>query len=150
MVLSEIGEIAHRLWIEIPNHFPFAELGEFIVMPNHVHGILIFNKPEDKRITVETPKLGVSTEIETIGANETGKPNQTEPASQKWYSGTLGVIINQYKRACTISARKIHPDFAWQSRFHDHIICNDDSFQRISNYILNNPQNWADDKFFMS
>jgi hypothetical protein len=163
MVLSEIGEIANRFWNEIPNHFPFVELGEYVVMPNHVHGILIFNKPDDKRIhgcnlivinraempklEIEMPNLGVSTG--TNGGNETDQPNRTDAASQKWYSGTLGVIINQYKRVCTINARKIHSDFDWQSRFHDHIIRNEDSFQRISNYIVNNPVNWADDKFFM-
>jgi len=158
MVWSEIGEMAYRFWNEIPNHFPFVELGEYVVMPNHVHGILTFNELDDNRIhgcnliatnrvetppnQVKTPKLGVST-AETNGAN------RTDAASQKWYSGTLGVIINQYKRVCTINARKIHSDFAWQSRFHDHIIRNNDSFQRISNYILNNPLNWAEDKFFM-
>ena len=137
MVLSEIGEIAHRFWNEIPNHFPFVELGEQVVMPNHVHGIFIFNK------LVETPNLGVSTTMQT------DQTNRTAAASQKWYSGTLGAIVNQYKRVCTINARKIHSDFAWQSRFHDHIIRNDDSFQRISNYIVSNPMNWADDKFFV-
>lgn len=45
MELSEIGEMAYRFWTEIPNHFPFVELGEFVVMPNHVHGIIIINKP---------------------------------------------------------------------------------------------------------
>jgi len=142
MILSEIGEIAHRFWNEIPNHFSFVELGEYVVMPNHVHGILIFNK------LVETPKLGVST-AETIGATNTDQPNRTAAASQRWYSGTLGAIVNQYKRVCTINARKNHSDFSWQSRFHDHIIRNEDSFQRISNYIANNPKNWADDKFFI-
>lgn len=139
MVLSEIGEMAHRFWNEIPNHFPFVELGEFMVMPNHVHGILTFNK-----LVVETPNLGIST------ATETDQPNRTDAASQKWYSGTLGIIINQYKRVCTINARKVHSDFAWQSRFHDHIIRNNDSCYRISNYILSNPLNWAEDKFFMA
>ncbi len=149
--LSEIGNMAHRFWTEIPNHFPFVELGEFVVMPNHVHGIIIIDKPNDtiRNATVETSESGVST-METADANETGTPGRTDAASQKWYSGTLGVIINQYKRACTINARKIHSDFTWQSRFYDHIIRNDDSFQRISNYILNNPLNWAEDQFFMS
>lgn len=147
MGLSEIGEIAHRFWNEIPNHFPFVELGEFVVMPNHVHGILIFNKLVETPNLVETPKLGVPTTAETIGTTKTVQPNRTAAASQKWYSGTLGAIVNQYKRVCTINARKIHSEFAWQSRFHDHIIRNDDSFQRISNYILSNPQNWAEDQF---
>jgi len=86
--------------------------------------------------------LGVST-------TETTGNNRTAAASQKWYSGTLGAIVNQYKRICTINARKNHSDFVWQSRFHDHIIRNEDSLQRISNYILSNLLNWADDKFFL-
>ncbi len=58
--------------------------------------------------------------------------------------GNLGVIINQYKRICTIHARKINPDFAWQSRFYDHIIRNDESFHKIAEYIRNNPMKWKD------
>lgn len=117
--LSPIGQLAQKYWAEIPNHFPFVKLGAFVVMPNHVHGIIIIDKPGD--LSVETPKLGVST--------------------------TLGTIINQYKRAVTIGARHITPVFAWQSRFHDHIIRDDRSFQNISNYINRNPQNWKGDKF---
>jgi putative transposase len=43
MKLSQIGELAQQYWMEIPNHFSFIELGEFIVMPNHMHGILFIN-----------------------------------------------------------------------------------------------------------
>ena len=145
MQLSEIGKIANQYWNEIPNHFPFVELGEFIVMPNHVHGIIIIDKH------VETPKLGVSTipinePITIVSASQNRQ--RTVTASGKWNSETLGVILNQYKRICTIHARKIHADFAWQSRFHDHIIRNNESFQRISYYIANNPIKWEDDKFY--
>ena len=137
MQLTEIGEIALKYWNEIPKHFPFVELDEFVVMPNHVHGIIVINKTDDGRKDVETPKLGVST---------TRIPN-TAAASKKWNPATLGVIINQYKRICTINARKLNPDFAWQSRFYDHIIRDDQSFQKIRDYIYNNPITWTDDKF---
>ena len=43
---TPIGKIAHQYWLEIPNHFPFVILGEFIIMPDHVHGLIYFNKPE--------------------------------------------------------------------------------------------------------
>jgi REP element-mobilizing transposase RayT len=188
MFLSEIGTVVQQYWNEIPTHFPFVELGEFVVMPNHVHGIIVINKPDDGRYietsivettpsvietrsvietpsVVETPKLGVSTiavnEIiptnETIPAIITNEiipataiipTNRTAAASEKWNPGTLGVILNQYKRICTIHAREIHADYGWQSRFHDHIIRNDESFQRISEYIRNNQLNWCNDKFF--
>jgi hypothetical protein len=43
IILSKIGEIANHLWYEIPNHFPYVQLGEFVVMPNHIHGIIILD-----------------------------------------------------------------------------------------------------------
>jgi len=128
-------------------------------MPNHVHGIIIIDKQDDGRNdknngkcntgqnvgrNVETPKLGVS----TLQSHQPKPQSQTAAASQKWKPGTLGAIINQYKRICTIESRKINPDFAWQSRFHDHIIRNNAEYQRIKNYIINNPQNWRGDKFY--
>ena len=71
-----------------------------------------------------------------------------ENDDKKWKPGTLGVIINQYKRIVTIKARKIDPDFKWQSRFHDHIIRNNKSFQTIQEYIKENPLRWVDDTFY--
>jgi putative transposase len=149
MELSEIGKIAQQYWNEIHNHFPFIELGKFVVMPNHVHGIIVIDKSnnDNKNIHandnghVETPNLGVS----TTNPNR----NRTIPASQKWTPASLGVIINQYKRIVTINARKINPNFAWQSRFHDHIIRNNMEFERIQNYIINNPIKWTDDDLFV-
>ena len=49
MQLSEIGNIAKKYWLEIPAHFPFVELDAFVIMPNHIHGIIIINKSDDKR-----------------------------------------------------------------------------------------------------
>ena len=188
MVLNDIGKIANDCWLEIPNHFSYVKLGNHVIMPNHVHGIVVIDKRDnlhnDERNdghNVETPKLGVSTttpnriimpnhvhgivvidkpdnlhnderndrrNVETpkLGVSTT---NRTNAASEKWNPGTLGVIINQYKRAVTIHSRKIKPDFAWQSRFHDHIIRNDESFQKISEYIINNPLNWSVDQLYM-
>jgi REP element-mobilizing transposase RayT len=141
MKLNEIGKIAQKYWLEIPQHFQFIELGAFVIMPNHVHGILIMDKTNvGDGVGVETPNLGVSTDSPTL---------KTAAASEKWKSGTLGVIINQYKRICTIHARKIHTDFAWQPRFYDHIIRNKESFERIQEYIINNPLNWITDKFYL-
>jgi REP element-mobilizing transposase RayT len=68
MQLSETGKIAEQLWIEIPNQFPFIELGNFVVMPNHVHGILIINKIVSP--SVET-RFIASKNIESIDIKET-------------------------------------------------------------------------------
>ena len=151
MELSQIGVLAEKYWHEIPQHFPFVKLDEFIVMPNHIHGIIIIDKPNDGRDdgnggNVETPKLGVSTDTTDTDINSKSK-TKIGGKNKKWKPNTLGSIINQYKRICTIHARKINPNWQWQSRFYDHIIRNDKSFNRIQNYIINNPINWGDDKF---
>lgn len=153
MNLSDIGMVAHKCWMDIPAHFPFVELGAFVVMPNHVHGIIIIDNRDIKNntppyIDVDTPKLGVSTQkTEQNDATNDGK-KQTMAASKKWKSGTLGVIVNQYKRACTLQARKIRTNFQWQSLYHDHIIRNDEEYLRISEYIVNNPAKWDEDRYY--
>ena len=64
-----------------------------------------------------------------------------------WETSDKQILKNQFDRICTIDARNLNPEFDWQSRFHDHIIRNEKSFERIRNYILTNPQNWEKDKF---
>ncbi|MFC0875692.1 hypothetical protein ACE01N_03810 [Saccharicrinis sp. FJH2] len=83
---------------------------------------------------METSDSGFST-----GSNY---PEQIAAAMEKWKPGTLGVIINQYKRAVTIRARKINSEFAWQSRYYEHIIRTHQSFERIKRYINLNTVNW--------
>jgi putative transposase len=65
-----------------------------------------------------------------------------------WKPESLGVIINQYKGACTIKSRKINPNFAWQSRFYEHVIRNEEDLFSISEYIIYNPQTWEKDDYF--
>ncbi|HEY5469139.1 MAG TPA: hypothetical protein VIK07_01315, partial [Bacteroidales bacterium] len=59
----------------------------------------------------------------------------------------LPSIIRGFKSAVTINARKIDIDFAWQPRYHEHIIRDEKSHNRIRNYIIENPENWCDDDF---
>ncbi len=133
IILSEMGQMAQKHWLEIPDHFPSVILDEFVVMPNHVHGILFLSPVKNN---VETPKLGVSTE--KINPNH----------NPQWKPGCLGSIINQYKRICTlnIKTQKLNPDFTWQPRFYDHIIRNEKSLNRIRQYIIDNPKNWENDR----
>ena len=159
MILTDIGKTAQKYWYEIPQHFSFVKLGAFVVMPNHIHGIIIDKTDDnttvgktativgnDATVLVETPKLGVSTtdaDADNIKTKMGGK-------NPKWKSGSLGSIINQYKRICTIDARKTNPDFAWQPRYYDHIIRDRKSFNRITQYIINNPLKWNNDKFYIN
>lgn len=140
MQLNEIGILADKFWAEIPQHFPFVELGNHVVMPNHVHGILIIDKKivvDD--VVVETLQCNVST--------ENGMKNE-QMAKISPKPGTISIILRSYKSVVTKNAHFIPADFAWQERFHDHILRNSESFERIQNYIENNVANWKEDKFY--
>ena len=136
---TEIGKIAQIEWYKSIEMRPDMnlEFGEFVVMPNHIHGIIMigankFNTSLERRDAMH----GVST-----NANEF--KNKFTPQSKN-----LSSIIRGFKSAVTTYARKNSIEFDWQTRFHDHIIRSNDAYQRISNYIINNPRKWQQDKFF--
>ncbi len=155
MKLNKIGQLAEIFWAEIPNHFPFAELGAFVIMPNHVHGILIINKSNigDDWESVETLHCNVCT-----NPNSNPNPNFPEnrranfPKNEKMSkispkAGSISTIIRSYKSVVTKYAHRIHTSFGWQERFYDHIIRDEQSYNRITDYIINNPKKWNEDKF---
>ncbi len=139
--LSEIGIFADKFWLEIPNHFHYVKLDEYIIMPNHIHGIIIIDNKNLINNVAETPNFGIETPNLGVSKAKIGGKND------KWKSGVLGVIINQYKRICTIESRKINSEFIWQSRFHDHVIRDQKSLDNIRAYIKENPKKWKGDEF---
>ena len=154
MILSEIGKLAHQFWEEIPNHFPFVELGNFVVMPNHTHGILIIDKNAvtvplmvGTRLIASLQTEPITTPIPEPPKNKTGGITGNH---NPMFHDNISRIIRWYKGRCSFEIRKIHADFEWQTRFHDHIIRNDKSFNTIQNYIETNPENWKEDKFNLS
>jgi REP element-mobilizing transposase RayT len=144
-IASEIGTLAEKYWMEIPHHFPYIELGNFVVMPNHVHGILIIDKNTNgDGGNVET----LQSPVETLHCNvSTNKNEQMANISPK--SGTISAIVRSYKSVVTKNAHFTNPDFGWQPRFHDHIIRNAPEWERIQTYIENNPMHWKEDKFYL-
>jgi hypothetical protein len=96
MVLTEIGNVALEFWQSISKHFSFVILDEFIIMPNHIHGILIIQKGTDRgghNISVETGQCPVSTTITDVNLIETNK-------------STLSSIIGSYKSICSRQINK--------------------------------------------
>jgi len=134
--LSHVGIIADILWHEIKNHAKNIELGEYVVMPNHVHGILVLN--------------GNAVSVETTHALSLPSIHQTPAQSRFQNQGknTLSSIIGSYKSAVTRHAHRLGYEFEWQARFHDHIIRNEGEYQRIAEYIKANPAKWNEDKFY--
>lgn len=143
MHLNAIGELADNYWHEIPNHFPYVHLDEFIVMPNHIHGILVIDDPyyrdNSDDMNVQTRHCLVSNK---------SKQNTGRRRFQNQGNNTISSIIGSYKSIVSKHAHKINPKFEWHSRFYDHIIKDQKELQRIRNYIEFNPKNWKDDKYF--
>lgn len=146
MILNEIGKIAHEYLNEISNHFSHVEMDEFIVMPNHVHCILNLDKSDDVG-TRHVVSLSENTET-PVGTSHV-MSLQSQPQFNQFSKpipGSVSVIIQQYKSSVKRWCNKnTHEYFQWQSRFHDHVIRNSESYERIKNYIINNPANWNDD-----
>ena len=148
MRLTEIGESAYDCWNEIPNHFPFVVLDVFVVMPNHVHGIIIIDKLVDGANMGDKNMDGVNMDgvnvvkTQNFASLRQSTQNKFGPQSQN-----LASIIRGLKIGVTKFAKSKNIGFGWQPRFHDHIIRNEESYQRIRNYIITNPKNWHSDKF---
>lgn len=145
MQLSKTGILADKLWHEIKNHAKHITLGEFIVMPNHIHGILIINQsPVKTRHALSPPPPEPSPP-----PPQPSQPSQTigQQRFQNQGKNSVSSIIGGYKSAVTKHANRLGLTFKWQPSFYDIIIRDDKAFQNISNYIKNNPVNWTEDRF---
>jgi len=149
MVLSNMGVIADILWYEITNHSKNTELGAFVVMPNHIHGILILTNNEKNENLVEKGHALFLPNKNPIQPTEQSK-TIGQQRFQNIGTNSVSSIIGSYKSAVTKNANRLGYEHAWQSLFYDHIIRNDDEYQRIVNYIKKNPENWEKDKYSKS
>jgi len=166
MNLSDIGTVAHKCWMDIPTHFPFVELGAFVVMPNHVHGIIIIDnpenpntaKPDDEQIigndnehtvrldSVETQNFAsLPPEPPTYGPQSPHSKTINKFGPQ---SKNLASIIRGYKTGVKKYATMNGIPFQWQPLYHDHIIRDDGEYVRISDYIASNPAKWEQDRHY--
>jgi putative transposase len=151
MQLSELGKMAETEWLKTVELRPDMnlQLGEFRVMPNHFHGIIIIGNNDynaTNTIRGRDAMHGVSTKTTIHNRRDGMHPVSTKFGIQ---SKNLSSIMRGYKSAVTTCARKNDILFQWQPRFHDHIIRSVDEYKRISDYIINNPTNWQKDKFFI-
>ena len=152
MILSEIGLITSKYWLEIPDHFPHVKLDEFVVMPNHIHGLLILDN------SLVGTRHGVSlrsTSCDDVGpCHGMALPTRQEYGQKinqfsKPVRYSVSVIINQFKSSVKRWCNKNGSNyFQWQSRFYDQILHNEESIDWIREYIGNNPKNWSDDELY--
>jgi len=122
--LSPTGQIVAEEWLRTGELRANIELDEWIIMPNHMHAILVIS------YQIPSPKPEKST--------------RSEPSRLK--ANSLGSIIGQFKGACTKRIwNGIEPEFDWQTRFWDRIIRDAAELERARTYIRNNPLKWAAD-----
>ncbi len=141
MRLSEIGEIVQNCWGAIRQHCPHVTLDNFIIMPNHFHGILFINDglhvgaqhaaplPMDQPLTLPNRTTGVTT--------------------SNVLPGSLGAIIRSFKSAATKQINTLHDNpgaRVWQRNYYEHIIRGERDLDSIRRYIVDNPAKWADDE----
>ena len=146
MILNEYGQIVSDCWYDLPNHYRNIILDEFQVMPNHIHCIVgVDNSKIINSDIVETGFKPVCTIPVCTATNDATNANPEDKIH--------GVF--EFMRALkSFSSRKINEKrnskgvSNWQERFHDHIIRNEAEYNRIKNYIINNPKNWDKDCFF--
>jgi putative transposase len=124
IILNEAGRMVTELWLAIPEHFSNVELGEFVVMPNHIHGIIT---------------------ITNLGATHASPLPRMSNGPKP---GSIGAIVGSFKSATSkrfhdlTNRRDLH---LWQRNYYEHVIRNERDHQAIYDYIVANPENWEKD-----
>lgn len=119
VVLNEIGQIVERTWIQLPSYFKTIDIDKFVVMPNHIHGIIMLTSHCRGGVT----------------------PPLRRP--------TLGQIVAYFKYQATKSINRLSNtpgNRVWQRNYYEHITRNEEDLNEIRGYILNNPPEWALDE----
>ncbi len=163
MNFTKMGQYANEQIKNITNHYPYAEIPLWVVMPNHIHCLVMIHRDFVDNAIVETvctpspsQKTNNETVIETVCTPSLPTPktrwknetvNETmQNISQK--RGLLSTTIGGLKRAITHFANENNIYFQWQTRFHDHIVTDLNEMNRIADYIEHNPAQWMQDKFY--
>lgn len=136
MKVNQFGEIVKECWCEIPQKYQNVETDEFVVMPNHVHGIIIIN--DDTESTVGARSSRPDDKSISIWATQ-----------RRPYKITLGKIVAFFKYESTKRINGINNSIGsriWQRNYFEHIIRNDDEMNHIREYIFNNPARWQQDE----
>jgi len=145
--LSIIGKIVAEEWLKTERIRSGVKLDQWVIMPNHLHGIVILEGNEPPQRGGST--LGMSGRVVATSADVNRPPRRggSTLGMSGWKPNSLGAIMGQFKSAST---KRIwtagYRDFSWQARFYDHIIRDERSLHDIREYIINNPMKWELDK----
>ena len=132
--LSPIGEYVDACWKEVPQHHQHIDIDDFVVMPNHVHAIVIIGGPD------RPPELRKREKFKRVAELNAVRPK----------ANSLGAVVGSFKSAVTQWCMAKHVEFEWQPRFHDRIIRGKNSLEAIREYIRSNPANWRKGAFYVA
>jgi REP element-mobilizing transposase RayT len=166
MILNEYGQIAYDEWAKLPERYPGMSIDVFQIMPNHVHGIIVLDDVMPAvavgatlAVALENAvaydnRAGASPAPTSIAQNDVVVPNWAG-ASPAPTTAAIGNIIGAYKSLVINECLKIYKSRNeimgkfWQRNYYEHIIRNEQSYQNISDYIIHNPENWTEDRFYI-
>ena len=147
MVLNEAGKMAARWWGETENKFPHVELDEYVVMPNHIHGIvLIVGADLRVRPQLEDSKSNGHKQLEHQRQEENQQGGHAGPPLQEIIQWFKTMTTNGYINDVKYGRFPPFEKRIWQRSFYDHVIRDDDDLNRVREYIQNNPLRWALDE----
>ena|SRR5436190_9218676 len=148
MALSTAGQAVSRIWEGLPAQFPNCSLDAFVVMPNHVHGIIVISNEVTKD---EGAASSAPTDCYTEQGAASSAPTITHPEQGAASSAptALGAIVRAFKSISAIQVNRLldsSGQHLWQRNYYDHIIRSEDELNGIREYIYNNPIKWAIDR----
>jgi REP element-mobilizing transposase RayT len=139
MRLNWTGELVKREWERLPHRFPHIQLDEFIVMPNHIHGLILIIGPDRG--------TAANNEDEDIKITRCAPTNREQ--FSKPVPGSIPTIIRSFKSAVSLRVNRSRFSLGapvWQRNYFERIVRNHSELERIQAYIHQNPTRWADDR----
>ena len=151
MRLNRWGMVAHQAWLDIPKYYANVNIDEFIIMPNHMHGIIVITSDDDECVDTEYYSVDdkyVGTEYNSVHVKNVGTGYYPVPVRNDRNYGLLSKVIKSYKHAVTKTIRQEFQTSIkiWQRSYYDHIIRKEKDLYAIRYYIKHNPLKWASDR----
>lgn len=148
MQLNQFGIIARDEWLKTSEMRQNIEMDEFVVMPNHMHGIIVIDDGAGRDTLQRVPTEGrVPTQGRVPMVEQFGKPTfNTIPTILRGYKGAVTKQINTLQIDAGVYNM---PERIWQKNYYEHVIRNETSLNKIREYITSNPLNWKDDDYHL-
>jgi len=148
MRLSQFGQVVSHYWPRIPTHVAHVQLDEWVVMPNHMHGIIVIAGRGEASLAASSSGRRVPPVV-SFPVDEAPAGDASPLLQPILQSGSLGAIVGNYKSVTTRRINRMRGmpgTLFWQRNYWEHIIRNDASLDRIRAYIQHNPARWAEDR----